>query len=287
MNLASSPTFVRCTFTSNCGYSGGGISSMPAVYTGRDSSPTFTSCVFTDNCATSSGGAMFSGGGNCELHNCAFYRNQADGGGGAGYFVGTGVSVMSCTFFGNIAPYARACYVGGHATLSITNAVLWDDGDEIGVSQNASARVAYSNIHGGWVGQGNINVDPLFVAPGYRDPNGTPHDPNDNFWVDGDYHLKSQAGRWDPVSKSWVVDEVTSSCIDAGDPSSPIGPEPFPNGGRINMGAYGATTEASKSYFGEPVCETIIAGDINGDCKVDFTDLMILVNHWHEERIQQ
>jgi hypothetical protein len=31
---------------------------------------------------------------------------------------------------------------------------------------------------------------------------------------------------------------------------------------------------------GEPVCETIMAGDINGDCKVDFKDLAILTQHW-------
>jgi len=80
-----------------------------------------------------------------------------------------------------------------------------------------------------------------------------------------------------------VQDDVTSPCIDAGDPSSPIGFEPFPNGGRINMGAYGGTAEASKSYFGEPLCETVIAGDINGDCKIDFTDLAFLSAHWLEE----
>jgi hypothetical protein len=77
-----------------------------------------------------------------------------------------------------------------------------------------------------------------------------------------------------------VKDDVTSPCIDAGDPNSPVGEEPFPNGGRINMGAYGGTAEASKSYFGEPVCETIIAGDINGDCRVDSKDLAILAQHW-------
>ena len=65
--------------------------------------------------------------------------------------------------------------------------------------------------------------------------------------------------------------------------ATPIGLEPFPNGGRINMGAYGGTVEASKSYFGEPVCETIIAGDINGDCKVDFFDVAIVGYHWLEE----
>ena len=153
-------------------------------------------------------------------------------------------------------------------------------------------RVTYSNIRGGWEGEGNIDVDPLFANPGYwadaDDPNIVvePNDPN-AVWIDGDYHLKSQAGRWNPVSKSWVQDDVTSPCIDAGDPNSPIGHEPFPNGGIINMGAYGGTAEASKSYFGKPVCETIIAGDINGDCKVDFDDLMILMNHWLEDYTPQ
>jgi len=76
------------------------------------------------------------------------------------------------------------------------------------------------------------------------------------------------------------MDEVTSLCIDAGDPMSAIGFEPFPNGGVINMGAYGGTGEASKSYFGGPVCETIVAGDINGDCIVDFKDFAIMALHW-------
>ncbi|MBN1806124.1 MAG: hypothetical protein JW837_12820 [Sedimentisphaerales bacterium] len=66
-------------------------------------------------------------------------------------------------------------------------------------------------------------------------------------WVDGDYHLKSVYGRWDPNSESWVMDEVTSPCIDAGDPNSVVVDEPEPNGGRINMGVYGGTKEASKS----------------------------------------
>lgn len=74
-----------------------------------------------------------------------------------------------------------------------------------------------------------------------------PNDPN-AVWIEGDYHLKSQAGRWNPMSQSWVIDDVTSLCIDAGDPNSPVGDEPVPNGGIINMGAYGGTAEASKSY---------------------------------------
>jgi len=50
-----------------------------------------------------------------------------------------------------------------------------------------------------------------------------------------------------PNSQSWFIDDIQSPCIDAGDPNSPIGYEPSPNGLRINMGAYGGTLEASMS----------------------------------------
>jgi len=77
-------------------------------------------------------------------------------------------------------------------------------------------------------GVGDISNDPLFVDA-----------PNK------DFHLKSQYGRWNGAS--WVEDAVTSPCIDAGDPSDDCCNEPLPNGGRINMGAYGNTEDASKS----------------------------------------
>ena len=143
--------------------------------------------------------------------------------------------------------------------------------------------IRYSDVQGGWLGEDNIDLDPCFVAIGYWNPNETPDDPNDDFWVDGDYHLKSQAGHWDSHSQSWIADAVTSPCIDAGNPMVPIGYEPFPNGGIVNMGAYGGTSEASKSYFGRPPCETIMAGDINGDCIVNFLDFWLMALHWMED----
>ena len=33
---------------------------------------------------------------------------------------------------------------------------------------------------------------------------------------------------------------------------------------------------------GEPVCQTVVAGDLNGDCRVDLKDLAILAMHWLE-----
>lgn len=84
----------------------------------------------------------------------------------------------------------------------------------------------------------------------------------------------------EPGNISRIQDDVTSPCIDTAEPISTIGLEPFLNGGVVNMGAHGGTAEASKSYFGDPVCKTIVAGDINGDCRVDFSDVTLMAAHW-------
>ena len=155
--------------------------------------------------------------------------------------------------------------------------------------EGASLNAMYCNIEGGLP-----DVAPIGVAPvvwqhnlGHDLSNHIPSFVDAGAWqgatfIEGDYHLKSQAGHWDSRSESWVPDAVTSPCIDTGDPMSPIGLEPFPNGGGVNMGAYGGTVEASKSYFGKPICETIVAGDLNGDGQVDHVDFAIMYLHWFE-----
>ena len=45
--------------------------------------------------------------------------------------------------------------------------------------------------------------------------------------------------------------------------------------------------EASKSYFGRPPCETIVAGDINGDCEIDFEDFRLMALHWCEDNTRE
>ena len=62
-----------------------------------------------------------------------------------------------------------------------------------------------------------------------------------------DCHLKSTVGHWETGAKAWSNDLVVSPAIDAGDPASAYANEPWSNGERINMGAYGNTAEASKS----------------------------------------
>jgi hypothetical protein len=145
----------------------------------------------------------------------------------------------------------------------VQNSIFWNNVEVFeGITDQIDLTVDHCLMPESWctLGVGNIWADPLFAKPGYRDPNGTPDNPNDDFWVEGDYHLKSQAGRWDPALGQWVMDAVTSPCIDAGNDSPDWANELWPNGLRINMGAYGGTAEASMSAsdLGAPA-------NLNGD----------------------
>ena len=74
-----------------------------------------------------------------------------------------------------------------------------------------------------------------------------------------DFHLRSVAGHWEAGIGTWATDAEFSPCIDAGDPASDWSNEPAPNGGRVNMGAYANTPEASKSAARPPVAPAYIS----------------------------
>jgi hypothetical protein len=265
----SSPTLTNCSFSGNSAYRNGGGMSNNA------SSPTLTNCTFSGNSSKGGDESWRGGGGGMSNHDssnptlirCTFSGNSTQRRGGGMYNNASSPSLTNCTFAQNSVEnvrngYALACESYSRQSpcnVELVNCILWDGGDEIRISDNSTiiitySNIQYSNLQGGWPGEGNIDTDPLFVDLGYwadiNDPNimVEPDDPN-AMWIDGDYHLKSEVGRWDTYSESWVMDDVTSPCIDAGDPLSPVMYEPHPRGCFINMGAYGGTEEASKSLF--------------------------------------
>lgn len=224
-------------------------------------------CRLIGNISAGNGGAVLLSNSGLTLDHCLIAGNKASGRAGAIEFSAAGpsdrLSLLFCTVTGNRAASGSAVHIGQvpQKAVSASNCIFWDNGD-----QGPGLFCKYCN-----------DSDPRFAIQGYWDQAGR--------WVNGEYHLKSQAGRWDPISKTWVYDDVTSPCIDAGDPNWPIGFEPFPNGGIVNLGVYGGTSQASKSYFGSP-CQTIVAGDINGDCIVDAKDLQFLGLNWLRDQRQ-
>ncbi|MHC4426903.1 MAG: right-handed parallel beta-helix repeat-containing protein, partial [Planctomycetota bacterium] len=279
VDRGASASLSNCIIRDNSAI-GDSTSSGGGVLCYLNSSLAMTDCIIAQNSAGNTGGGVFYGmNSSVTMTYCAIVDNTGTEwcGGVAGWQGGT-ATISNCTIWGNFGGEwggGLGCYKGASAT--VTNSILWGNtaatgiGDEIYLERYPTVfSITYSNVAGGQAGvgvdggtlnwgEGNIDADPLFADA-----------------ASGDYHLKSQAGRWDPNSESWVQDDVTSPCIDAGDPMSPIGLEPFANGGFVNMGAYGCMPEASKSYFGEPICGAIFAGDINGDCQVDRADLAIM-----------
>jgi len=260
----ASPTVTDCTIMKNSARddAGGGL------HSGTNSSVTITRCMISENYAAKHGAGIMSwDNSSVILINCTLTKNSSDSEEGA-VFCGqnSSMTITNCTIVGNFASSecgALLCWQ--NASVTIKNSILWGNiapqGGEVRVRNGGVITISNSDVAGGrtgaiidgggtlnW-GEGNIDADPRFACFGYLDDKGT-RDSSDDVWVDGDYHLKSEEGRWDPNSESWVIDDITSPCIDAGDTNSPVAAEPFPNGGIVNMGAFGGTAEASKSPSG-------------------------------------
>jgi parallel beta-helix repeat protein len=179
-----------------------------------------------------------SGGGRSVTHNVPELRNCIIAGNERAGLASGRPELDNCTVVDNLAEGISST----NATLN--NCILYFNDLSGDAVQITGIRVvaAYCDVQGGWIGDGNIDADPEFVARGQWTEAG---------WTAGDYHLKSQGWRWGSDSGVWTSDAVTSPCIDAGDPTSPLQGEPLvmPEGPvvneRINMGAYGGTAQAS------------------------------------------
>lgn len=260
-----------------------------AIYCYGDSSPVIRRCVVVGNRAFVGGGiCVYAGWSEPIIQNCVIAGNSADAGGGlylrGGIGRGNGwwsslVTIANCTITGNRAHSGGAAGAKFACKVVFDNSIVWyntsTSGKHLGKPglydvANAFYTISYSNIEAAkdWIikdnystwDQGSMDMVPQFARTGFWDPNGTPYDANDDVWVMGDYHLQSQGSRWDKVHQEWVSDDVTSPCIDAGNPEVGLGQElatapDDPNGLwseniRINMGAYGGTAEASLAPLG-------------------------------------
>jgi parallel beta-helix repeat protein len=162
------------------------------------------------------------------------------------FIAGSSPTISNVTVVYN--KYGIAAYAGSEPDIS--NCIFWNNTDvDLFGCQAQYSRTPEQ-------GQGNVDADPCFADPG-----------------NSDYHLLSRRGRYWPEHDVWVLDKVTSPCVDGGDPNDEPADEPMPNGGRIDMGAYGGTPYASMS-------EWPLAGDINHDGVVDLVDMAIFCNDW-------
>jgi len=128
--------------------------------------------------------------------------------------------------------------------------------DDLRVYNRALGAEEITDLHqNGLWGYGSL-ADPLFADP-----------------ANGDYHLRSERGRYWPEHDLWVLDSVSSPCVDSGDPNDGASSERTPNGGRINIGAFGGTAYASMS-------ECWSRADYNCDGVVNMLDFADVADKW-------
>ena len=144
-----------------CMDEGGGI----MVY--RD--VTITDCYIARNRALFGGGiAAYRG---LTISRSRIVNNYASHGGGALYGIeyydpsGYALSATRCTFAGNTSGYVPEIAVSDEISLDRHTLVLNSTivGDTIRCGSGATIMATWSDIRGGWPGEGNIDADPLFA----------------------------------------------------------------------------------------------------------------------------
>lgn len=98
-----------------------------------------------------------------------------------------------------------------------------------------------------WQNATGLDEHSLFGNPGFVDPEGE------------DWHLASRGGSYH--EGGWTADAENSSGLDTGDPADEVSEEPMPNGGQVNLGAYGGTEQASRT----PEERVLVLQAPNGD----------------------
>ncbi len=160
-NRWSSHSMVRCVFTDNIAIAGGGM--YDSI-----SSPNLLNCVFENNITGSiylnEGGGLYNVSSSPHLTNCVFSKNTAYLGGGAEN-VSSAPVFTNCTFAANNATQGGAAMNAYSATV-MQNCILWNNIAYYGPSIydiNSSPAVTYSDVGGGYAGEGNVIIDPGFT----------------------------------------------------------------------------------------------------------------------------
>jgi hypothetical protein len=158
----SSPRIQNLVIINNVADFGGGIQCF-------NSSPTIQNVIITGNTAGNDGGGIHCFNSSPTLDNVEITDNIGTWkGGGLGVFSSSDVIAQHVTMNNNSSASGAGVYCSG-SNPTFTNSILWNSmTDEIHLI-SGSVTASYSDVLGGWTGQGNINTEPLFCDPSTGD----------------------------------------------------------------------------------------------------------------------
>lgn len=136
-------------------------------------SPSIIGCLIRNNTVLGEGGGISSSSSSLAITNCRIVKNTAsstyNGRGGGIRLGGTSSSIIiNSTISQNTAKYKG----GGvrcvdNTSPTIINSILWGNtsasGSQIYLEDGLTIDITYSDVQGGWSGEGNMDWNPLFV----------------------------------------------------------------------------------------------------------------------------
>ncbi len=223
-----------------------------AIYCYDTAAPTITHNIIRNNTAAA-GGGIFVAAGAADIRNNLIIDNISTVMGGGIFMSGSGGIVSNNTICGNTAETGGGGMFYTYGSTTMRNNIFWNNnstsnGQQIDTASSAPV-ITYSDIQGGWPGEGNMDTDPMFCDT-----------------AGADWHLMSAA----------CGDAENSPCIDAGDPSiadAILSCERGRGAERSDMGAYGGG-EVSVGC-----CLPPSIGDVDQSGMVDITDLQRLIDN--------
>lgn len=270
------PIVVDCTLRGNTGVYGGGLAAFSA-------GSYLANCTLSGNRALLYGGAVYNHESTATLASCLLTGNSAGsngaGGGAAVCSMGADAShviVTNCTLADNIGPWPDDYVVfsfnysstpSAVEAIRIDNSIVYNDGGAPLIWSNTLSGVAasYSIIQGGWVGTGNLDVDPQFVRRGAWSIEGE--------WIDDDsnYRLQSTSLGIDHGSNALVGADRAD--VDGDEDTSESHPLDLAGadrvqGGRVDAGAYERSAVGPKP---EPDWQTLRTFEITLDVPAGIT----------------
>ncbi|MFG0328685.1 MAG: choice-of-anchor Q domain-containing protein [Phycisphaerales bacterium] len=184
-NIGGDSVFRRCSFTTNTTPGGGAgfynfvglprlddcdfvrnSSAFGAAFVNDSGLPIITNTRFVRNVSTGDGGAIHITNGFLQLVNCLFDANEAAR--GAVVFDIRGFpEFINCTMANQVANEGGVSLGSDFGELVFRNCVMWDNGANP-IAGAALQDIQYSVIEGGYLGEGNINIDPEFADDDLR-----------------------------------------------------------------------------------------------------------------------
>jgi hypothetical protein len=192
-NSGGTMSLTNTTVSGNIAGSGGGIRI-------DNGTATLANTTVSGNSANLGGGIRIDNG-TVTLTNTVVSGNIASRGGGIRINNGT-VTLTNTVVSGNSAGVSGGGIYNLDGTVTLTNSVLWGNSTQIYQEGAAApATITYSIVEGGFAGTGNLDVDPLFVAPvGFASAPTT----------DGDYRLQINSPALNVGSNAAVPVDITT-----------------------------------------------------------------------------